>query len=88
MVLALVCELFQLSILLQFLTYYISHIDWHLQAGLAIVFAEDTPGIAAHDVNTSKWRFRSTSLFHLSECFPAAWNDLCPLYDALTPDQL
>ncbi|KZP07255.1 multicopper oxidase [Athelia psychrophila] len=46
------------------------HIDWHLQAGLAIVFAEDTPGIAAHDVNTT------------------AWNDLCPLYDALTPDQL
>ncbi|KAF7979529.1 hypothetical protein HWV62_42112 [Athelia sp. TMB] len=46
------------------------HIDWHLQAGLAIVFAEDTPGIAKHDVNTT------------------AWNQLCPLYDALTPSQL
>ena len=31
-----------------------SHIDWHLQAGLAIVFAEDIPDIAKHDVNTSK----------------------------------
>ncbi|KAF7984880.1 hypothetical protein HWV62_10867 [Athelia sp. TMB] len=46
------------------------HIDWHLQAGLAIVFAEDIPDIPTHDVNTT------------------AWNNLCPLYDALTPDQL
>ncbi|KAF7965048.1 hypothetical protein HWV62_829 [Athelia sp. TMB] len=30
------------------------HIDWHLQAGLAIVFAEDIPDIAKHDVNTSR----------------------------------
>ncbi|KZP11724.1 multicopper oxidase [Athelia psychrophila] len=31
------------------------HIDWHLQLGLAIVFAEDPAGVAAHDVNTTAW---------------------------------
>ncbi|KAE9383010.1 Cupredoxin, partial [Gymnopus androsaceus JB14] len=46
------------------------HIDWHLQAGLAIVFAEDTPDTAAANPT------------------PDAWNQLCPIYDSLTPDQL
>ncbi|KAF7339242.1 Laccase 1 [Mycena venus] len=45
------------------------HIDFHLEAGLAIVFAEDTATIT-----------KSTH--------PAAWDQLCPIYDALTPDQL
>jgi iron transport multicopper oxidase len=27
----------------------ISHIDWHLDAGLAIVFAEDTADVATHN---------------------------------------
>ncbi|KAJ7117198.1 yellow laccase [Mycena crocata] len=45
------------------------HIDFHLEIGLAIVFAEDIPTIA-----------QSTQ--------PAAWDELCPIYDALTPDQL
>ncbi|KAJ6592604.1 laccase 1 [Mycena capillaripes] len=45
------------------------HIDFHLEAGLAIVFAEDTGTIAK-----SK--------------HPAAWDQLCPIFDALTPDQL
>ncbi|KZP21863.1 multicopper oxidase [Athelia psychrophila] len=31
------------------------HIDWHLQLGLAIVFAEDPAGVAAHNVNTTAW---------------------------------
>ncbi|KAF7973388.1 hypothetical protein HWV62_15493 [Athelia sp. TMB] len=31
------------------------HIDWHLELGLAIVFAEDPSGVAAHDVNTTAW---------------------------------
>lgn len=31
-----------------------SHIDWHLEAGLAIVFAEDTANIAAHDSVSSE----------------------------------
>ncbi|KAJ6491039.1 laccase 1 [Mycena sanguinolenta] len=45
------------------------HIDLHLEAGLAVVLAEDTNTIA-----------KSTH--------PPAWDQLCPIYDALTPDQL
>ncbi|KAJ7613573.1 laccase [Roridomyces roridus] len=45
------------------------HIDFHLEIGLAIVFAEDTNTVS-----------KSTQ--------PAAWDQLCPIYDALTPDQL
>ncbi|KAJ7479518.1 yellow laccase [Mycena latifolia] len=45
------------------------HIDFHLEIGLAIVFAEDTATIA-------------------QSVQPPAWDDLCPLYDSLTPDQL
>lgn len=45
------------------------HIDWHIEIGLAVVFAEDP--------QTSR-----------KEKVPKAWKDLCPIYDALTPDQL
>ncbi|TRM58088.1 multicopper oxidase/laccase [Schizophyllum amplum] len=45
------------------------HIDWHLDIGLAIVFAEDT----------EDW----TQSQH-----PAAWDELCPRYDALSDDDL
>jgi len=31
-----------------------SHIDWHLQAGLAIVFAEDTGDVATHNPVSSE----------------------------------
>ncbi|KAF4593553.1 laccase, multicopper oxidase, benzenediol:oxygen oxidorectuctase [Pleurotus pulmonarius] len=44
------------------------HIDWHLEIGLAIVFAEDAP-----IVNT--------------ENPPSSWDDLCPIYDALTEEE-
>ncbi|KZP20931.1 multicopper oxidase [Athelia psychrophila] len=46
------------------------HIDWHLDLGLAIVFAENPAGVVAHDVNTT------------------AWDGLCPIYDALSLEQL
>ncbi|KAJ3712726.1 laccase [Lentinula raphanica] len=46
------------------------HIDWHLEAGFAIVFAEDAPDVAT------------------ANPVPDAWNQLCPIYDALTPAQL
>ncbi|KIM83693.1 laccase [Piloderma croceum F 1598] len=46
------------------------HIDWHLDAGLAIVFAEDVADVATHNPVS------------------AAWSNLCPIYDALTPGQL
>jgi len=46
------------------------HIDWHLDAGLAIVFAEDVADVATHNPVS------------------AAWKNLCPTYDALSPGQL
>ncbi|KIM39599.1 multicopper oxidase [Hebeloma cylindrosporum] len=42
------------------------HIDWHLNMGFAIVFAEDVATVA-------------------QEKPPAAWDELCPIYDALPP---
>ncbi|KAH9968477.1 laccase [Lactifluus volemus] len=32
------------------------HIDWHLNAGLAVVFAEDVPGVYEQDIVTDEWR--------------------------------
>uniref|UniRef100_UPI00403B38C7 Laccase n=1 Tax=synthetic construct TaxID=32630 RepID=UPI00403B38C7 len=46
------------------------HIDWHLEAGLAIVFAEDPADVASANPP------------------PEAWDQLCPIYDALPPEQL
>ncbi|OBZ71590.1 Laccase-2 [Grifola frondosa] len=43
------------------------HIDFHLQAGFAIVFAEDIPDIP------------------LVTNPPHAWDELCPIYNALDP---
>ncbi|KAI0294023.1 laccase C [Multifurca ochricompacta] len=31
------------------------HIDWHLNAGLAVVFAEDVPDVPAQDITSSAW---------------------------------
>ncbi|KAJ7510701.1 laccase 1 [Mycena galericulata] len=45
------------------------HIDFHLEIGLAIVFAEDPETVS-----------KSTH--------PPAWDQLCPIYDSLSPDQL
>ncbi|KAF7360060.1 Laccase 2 [Mycena venus] len=45
------------------------HIDFHLEAGLAVIFAEDTVSIS-----NSK--------------HPTAWDNLCPIYDALPSDQI
>ncbi|KAJ6571032.1 laccase [Mycena vulgaris] len=45
------------------------HIDFHLEIGLAIVFAEDTETVS-------------------NSVQPAAWDTLCPTYNALTPAQL
>ncbi|KAJ6449052.1 laccase [Mycena sanguinolenta] len=44
------------------------HIDWHLEVGLAVVFAENVPQIA-------------------QEKPPAAWESLCPLYNASPMDR-
>ncbi|KAJ7114365.1 laccase [Mycena epipterygia] len=53
------------------------HIDFHLELGLAIVFAEDTATIANSTQTTCCGSFP-----------PAQWADLCPLYDALSSDEL
>ncbi|KAG5644257.1 hypothetical protein DXG03_008795 [Asterophora parasitica] len=53
----------------------ISHIDWHVDLGLAVVFAEDAATVSR----------TSPPLRNLSS---AAWHQLCPLYDALTPEEL
>ncbi|KAF8896583.1 laccase 6 [Infundibulicybe gibba] len=47
------------------------HIDWHLEAGLAVVFAE------APQDNISGPN---------SQITPQDWKDLCPMYDALSPE--
>jgi iron transport multicopper oxidase len=47
------------------------HIDWHLEAGLAIAFAE------APEDNISGPAAQIT---------PQDWLDLCPEYDALDPE--
>ena len=44
------------------------HIDFHLDAGFAVVMAEDVPDTAS------------------ANPVPQAWSDLCPTYDALSPD--
>ncbi|KAK0205899.1 laccase lcc5 [Desarmillaria ectypa] len=46
------------------------HIDWHLELGFAIVFAEDT----------GDWNSTITP--------STAWDDLCPIYDALDSSDL
>lgn len=48
-----------------------SHIDWHLEAGLAVVFAE------APEDNVSG---------PASQITPQDWKDLCPEYDLLDPE--
>ncbi|KAJ7291783.1 laccase [Mycena rebaudengoi] len=45
------------------------HIDFHLEIGLAIVFAEDTPTVG-------------------KSIHPPAWDQLCPIYDALPASEL
>ena len=58
-----------------------SHIDWHLAAGLAIVFAEDIPGTAAHNPVSSKCD-PSLSTSAADQWVLAAWSNLCPTYNA------
>ncbi|KAF5373993.1 hypothetical protein D9615_009894 [Tricholomella constricta] len=47
----------------------ISHIDWHFEMGLAVVFAEDTPTVSTFNP-------------------PPSWDELCPIYDAMNPEDL
>ncbi|KAH7923707.1 laccase [Leucogyrophana mollusca] len=47
------------------------HIDWHLEAGFAVVMAEDPAGVGPH-----------------IGAPPTAWNNLCPIFNSLTQEQL
>lgn len=47
------------------------HVDWHLETGLAIVFAEAPEEIASGPQ---------------AQIIPQEWNDLCPAYDKLDPE--
>ncbi|KAG6918644.1 laccase, multicopper oxidase, benzenediol:oxygen oxidorectuctase [Tephrocybe rancida] len=47
------------------------HIDWHLEAGLAVVFGE----APADNISGPK-----------AQITPQDWKDLCPAYDKLAPD--
>ncbi|KAG9105966.1 hypothetical protein FRC07_009038 [Ceratobasidium sp. 392] len=47
------------------------HIDWHLEAGLALVFAEAPDAVRTGTQNVAP---------------NAAWNQLCPKYQALSSD--
>ncbi|RXW17053.1 hypothetical protein EST38_g8806 [Candolleomyces aberdarensis] len=63
------------------------HIDWHLVLGLSVVFAEDVPTIATSDPpreHPSK-AYALTFCSSLLATFTAAWDQLCPIYDALPP---
>ncbi|OCB87661.1 laccase [Sanghuangporus baumii] len=54
------------------------HIDWHLEGGLAIVFAEDVPDIPP------KCQYLITQAYTLFD--PEDWLNLCPLFNELNPD--
>ncbi|KAJ3555038.1 hypothetical protein NM688_g2790 [Phlebia brevispora] len=58
------------------------HIDWHLAAGFAIVFAEDIPDIASITPVPRTFPASPTLEFHTDDP-PEDWSNLCPIYDAL-----
>jgi iron transport multicopper oxidase len=59
-----------------------SHIDWHLNQGLAIVLAEDVPAIAKTDP-PGKFNYSLLMNFILIRTrFLEAWDALCPAYNA------
>ncbi|KAH9022279.1 multicopper oxidase-domain-containing protein [Lactarius pseudohatsudake] len=45
------------------------HIDWHLEKGFAVVFAEDVPDESAKDSD------------HQEDYPPQEWDELCPKYN-------
>ena len=66
------------------------HIDFHLEAGLAVVLAEDTADISSAVTPTSE----SASLFTRlgfdtdTQSLLAAWENLCPIYASAYPTGL
>lgn len=63
------------------------HIDFHLNNGFAVVFAEDSKETAAtNPVPRKHLPFQIGRTTLIVECRTAAWNELCPtFYDDLLP---
>ncbi|KAI0289075.1 laccase [Russula brevipes] len=58
------------------------HIDWHLNAGFAVVFAEDVPDVPSQDFVTRKFVIGSRfSVAHQDVSHLAGWEALCPRYE-------
>ena len=60
------------------------HIDYHLDAGLAIVFAEDVDDVSSDITPDCECRFLAGAIIMMTDgaCFTAAWDELCPTYNA------
>ncbi|KAH8988463.1 laccase C [Lactarius hatsudake] len=61
------------------------HIDWHLEKGFAVVFAEDVPNVSTTDYPPRE--FERISIIVLAEnspkqpFLPEQWDELCPKYN-------
>ncbi|KAF7360073.1 Laccase A [Mycena venus] len=62
------------------------HIDFHLELGLALVFAEDTAKTLTSSPASRYVSFPYLYRTHM-DAPSAAWDSLCPTYDALPADQ-
>ena len=59
------------------------HIDYHLDAGLAVVFAENVDEVTSDVSPSSEFDLSSSHNGFLNHfVFAAAWDDLCPTYNA------
>lgn len=57
------------------------HIEWHLSAGFAVVFAEDTQDVAKSTHVSSECKLLSSTIRCSNMIFfPAEWKNLCPKY--------
>ncbi|KAH0826954.1 laccase [Lanmaoa asiatica] len=67
-----------------------SHIDWHLEAGFAIVMAENPAGVQDHlgKIPGKRLRRLVEPVTYSTPSEQASWYDLCPIYDSLSPSQI
>jgi hypothetical protein len=74
--------------LFKFSKFVFSHIDRHLEDGLAVVFAEAPEDAESFAPVSSKSTLPMSAM--VSDGFlpltVAAWEDLCPIYEALDPE--
>ncbi|KAG6335799.1 hypothetical protein ID866_3295 [Astraeus odoratus] len=65
------------------------HIDWHLEAGFAVVMAENPTGVGAHVGNATS-EFSERFCYSESDLYSGvgSWDNLCPIYNSLSSSQL